>query len=81
MGGIARALINIENLFLVFAGPASGAKSCKDWANALSSEIMCGFSQLQEGKDTHLTEVRSHHRLSEMRETKTSWLSALLFYT
>lgn len=77
MGAIARTLINIENLLLVFAGPASGAKSCRDLADAL-----CWGHRLA------LTATRTYisqqleittHGLSEMRGTRTSWRSFYCF--
>lgn len=83
VAAIARALISIEDLFSVFPGPASRAKGCRDLANALSTGVMGGLSQLQGGRDTPLTTVRSHHTetVSEMTETTKPRRLALLFYT
>lgn len=83
VAAIARALISIEDLFLVFPGPASGAKGCRDLVNALSAGVTSGLSQLQGGRVAPLTTVRSHHTetVSAMRETRKPRRSALLFYT
>lgn len=85
MGDIAGAFINVENLFLVFAGPASRAKSCRDLADAVSAGIVGGLSWLQGWRDTCVTAVKSHHTAIDWQRWETPGsrgdVSPTVFYT